>query len=336
MQNPVHTQCVRRLYIHDGIKTLLAMLGALAAALLCLPVSYRLANALVEITADKQTNAVLHYLSNFFQTATLIDLFRVNFLFCLAVACMLLFARLRKSLGLINIHKRPWSLLIPAHDCGEGRDYKLRKNPLAFHHGISGLLLAIGLIFSVVWYFYHGSLQQVSISNPLSPVLVKIFWALLVVVLMELMLRGVLLGIWLRNSSPFSAILFVALIGAAGSFLQTPSAWVDPQQVNLSTGLTVMKAMFFYGITEKVWWGNFIPTFTIGVLLGLARYRTSSLWLSWGLHMGIGICGFLWSLRFSTQLLPLPAPIQVGISVLIAVVVAGMIVIMMTHKKETP
>jgi membrane protease YdiL (CAAX protease family) len=336
MQNPVHTQCVRRLYIHDGIKTLLAMLGALAAALLCLPVSYRLANALVEITADKQTNAVLHYLSNFFQTATLIDLFRVNFLFFLAVACLLLFARLRKSLGLINLHKRPWSLFIPAHDCGEGGDYKLRKNPLAFYHGIAGLLLSIGFIFLVVWYFYRGSWQSVAMPAPVLLVLGKIILALLIVVLMELMLRGVLLGIWLRNSSPFSAILFVALIGAAGSFLQTPSAWVDPQQVNLSTGLTVMKAMFFYGITEKVWWGNFIPTFTIGVLLGLARYRTSSLWLSWGLHMGIGICGFLWSLRFSTQLLPLPAPIQVGISVLIAVVVAGMIVIMMTHKKETP
>ncbi len=337
MQNPVHTRCVRRLYYHDGIKTLLALFGALAAALLFLPISHRLAMALVEITADKQTNALLSGLSNFCQTATLIDIFRINFFFFLAVACLLLFARLHKTLGLIQIHERPWNLLIAAHHCGEQRHYELRKNPLAVYHCAVGFLLAFVLVFLVLWYFFRGAIIDGVISASLLSVLIKIGWALFITAAIELIFRGVLLGVWLRNSSPFVAIIIVALIGAAGCFLQTPTNWVDPQDVNLASGVVMMKAMISHGLTENVWWGYFMPIVAVGIVLGLARYRSSSLWLPFGLHLGLRVGFNLCLLGSSTQLITLPVrswqPMQVGISALIAAIVAGMMVISITRKK---
>ena len=333
IQNPVHNRCVRRLYFHDGTKTLQAIFGALVAAILCLPISLRLARALVEITAGKQTNRVLSVVSDFFQKATLPDVFRLNFILFLIVTCLFLFARLRKSLGLISVHKRPWSLFIHANDYVHMRRDPLRKNPIAFRHAIAGFLLSCVLVILVAWYFYRGSLFDGQTAGSLVPILWKICGALFAALMIEIVLRGVLLGIWLRHASPLVAIIFVALIGSLHCFLQSPANWIDPQEVNLTTGFSIVKAMFLHGLSEKEPWTNFIPIFSMGMVLGLARYRSSSLWLSCGLHLGVSMCGVLWS--FHASKVSMPLPVHAGMSAVLASVMAVLIVLVITRKNVT-
>ena len=105
-------------------------------------------------------------------------------------------------------------------------------------------------------------------------------------VFVEWLLRGVLLGICLRSMRPGIAIFIVSLIYAAGHFLSPMAGDQLAQQENWDAGFRMIELIgqrFFHLGSFAL---PFLTLWCIGMVLSYARFRTASLWLPIGLHLG--------------------------------------------------
>jgi membrane protease YdiL (CAAX protease family) len=107
--------------------------------------------------------------------------------------------------------------------------------------------------------------------------------ALIVAPLEELVFRGALFGA-LRKSFHWTAALVLSSgLYALAHFLEPPG-WADP--VHWNSGLSVLAAM----VTDFGDSGRLIPCLLnltlVGLILGMAYYRTGALYFSMGLHAG--------------------------------------------------
>lgn len=129
------------------------------------------------------------------------------------------------------------------------------------------------------------------VSRPNPPEMVRVVSRILVPVVVvalleEWLFRGVLLGLWLRLTTPLKACLGTSVFFAfvhflslpEGQALSNPASWWAGFELLGKIGLHLMDPAFI--VTD------FITLAGIGMILAWARYRTGSLWFSIGLHAG--------------------------------------------------
>ncbi len=186
---------------------------------------------------------------------------------------------------------------------------------------LGAILLATGL------YAWQTPLKWTALGPALAA-------AVAVAFLEEALFRGALLGVLRRSAAIWPAQLFLAGIFALVHFLKPPEnrAAVEASlgEINLLSGFQLLPHMFWQFTDFWLLLGGFSTLFAVGLILGLARERTHSLWLPIGLHAGwvFGMKAFgAWTTPVGVSALPWIGPnLLVGLAPLGAVVVTGLIV----------
>ena len=163
----------------------------------------------------------------------------------------------------------------------------LRPNPARWLHlGVgflagAGLLLAMGLFYLAADAFVWK--KSIAWGSAIRESLVRAAGA---GILEEWFFRGALLGLMLRASSPRRALLFVTTVFAAVHFLQAPEKLVIRDGVEWGTGFWLIGQILGSFADANFILAEFATLWVAGWILGMARLRTGSLWLSIGLHSG--------------------------------------------------
>jgi membrane protease YdiL (CAAX protease family) len=167
-------------------------------------------------------------------------------------------------------------------------DLGLERNRLRWQDLLIGFMLASSLLLVMgAMYFYFGRFAANPKADPLSVLGTAIFAAFCVALLEEWFFRAALFGLLLRAMKPVPAVLFLSLFFSIIHLLQPPDAIVVADNaVEAGTGFWMVGQIF-----TKFGNANFLiaegaTLFAVGLILGWARWRTKSLWLSIGMHAG--------------------------------------------------
>ena len=107
----------------------------------------------------------------------------------------------------------------------------------------------------------------------------------------EWLIRGVLLGMWLRFARPLAACVGTSLFFAFIHFLKPPDGWVIAEPASALAGFELLGKVLFHFTNPQFFVTDFATLFVGGLILAWARVRTGALWFSIGLHAG-WIAGF--------------------------------------------
>ncbi|BCX48970.1 abortive infecation protein [Haloferula helveola] len=340
----------------DVLKVFLYVAAMLVLGAALAPWLYNFGMGLAEVTADKDTNGVVEWLGRAAERSK--DNFPRFYDRSVLLAALLLIGPLLSWLRMRRGHERyrdtPWSLRLPDHVISD-RGQPLKKNPQAWAQGFFGFVVAGGLLLISGWVlvragFFMWKDAAESTHGVANPLVSQIEWframkkavptALVVSVIEEILFRGILLGIFLRAMRPAAAIGLLSFLFAFVHFLEPPEGVViaDPEASNAGFLLLGQILARFADPLSMV--SRFSVLFAVGVVLGVARWRTASLWLPIGLHAGWIFCFALF--KASTWPVPgLPEVAQwlVGMSLLegvlplAVVVITGLVVAMLTRSR---
>ena len=115
--------------------------------------------------------------------------------------------------------------------------------------------------------------------------------ALVVPPLEEWLIRGLLLGMWLKFSKPLAACVGTSLVFAFIHFLKPPDGWVIADPASPLAGFELLGKVLLHFTNPQFFVTDFATLFLGGMILAWARVRTKALWFSIGLHAG-WIAGF--------------------------------------------
>ena len=180
------------------------------------------------------------------------------------------------------------------------RSLKLKKSHLGLQRNIHwktdfgiGFVLAssILLIFGIIYVELGIFETQNSFSEKI--LLKFLISALAVAAIEEFLFRGLLMGAVMRTARPFYALIFVSFFFALIHFLKPPTncARLADQDIHYFwTGFWTVGQIFAQFDNPVFIAKGFATLFAVGLVLGWARIRTSSLWLCMGLHAGWVFC----------------------------------------------
>ncbi len=318
------------------------------------PWLYNFGMGIAEVTADKETNGVIEWLGRAAERSR--DNFPRFFDRSVLLAALLLLGPvlfwLRLGRGGQRFRDTPWSLHLP-DSVVSGRGQPLRKNPHGWAEAFFGLVLAGGLLMVSGWvlvkagFFVWRDAAESAHGVP-NPVVVPIDWlaavrkavpsAVVVSAVEEILFRGVLLGVFLRAMRPAMAIALLSFLFAFVHFLEPPAGVSVPDPEAADAGFVLLGHIFSRFADPLSLANRFAVLFGVGVLLGVARYRTASLWLPIGLHAGWVLCLSVFkAATWPVFGLPEWARWLVGGSLvegslpLVVVVITGVVVAMMTR-----
>jgi membrane protease YdiL (CAAX protease family) len=106
-----------------------------------------------------------------------------------------------------------------------------------------------------------------------------------VALLEEFFFRGALFALLLRSMRPGAALVFLSAFFAVVHFLKPPDG-AGGGAVGWSSGFALVGEIFRSFGDAGFLLAEFATLFGVGLVLGLARLRTGSLWLPIGLHAG--------------------------------------------------
>lgn len=235
------------------------------------PVVYNAGKALAEITAGKPTNDALKILGGICRTTG----FPEFFVFTLVVVALVLFYPFFE-----------WLEMRRSKDGPAGQP--LRENRRGFLQWVTGFLLVTGL-FLLTGY---GLLFTGAFVWKANPTLTANWWTgiapwiILVVPLQEWLFRGMALGIFLRGVGAMAAITLAAVLFGLVHFIFPPAGLNVPDPDAAGVGFELLKLSLMRLREPWTVMGVLVPLVGMGWILGYARWRTASLWLSAGLHAG--------------------------------------------------
>lgn len=165
----------------------------------------------------------------------------------------------------------------------------LQPNPNGPRQLVIGLLSVCGVCVLVGLAMVPLGMANLrpGTASLLGQILLVLPWTLVLAALIELMMRGVVFGLFLRSFPPLTAMALAAFFYALAWNL-FPNADIDvPDPESSGAGFT----LFGETISQLGTWRGmmvaFLPMLVLGFILGYARWRTASLWLPIGLHAGI-------------------------------------------------
>ena len=289
----------------DVLKVWLYAATSVFAGAIATPWIYSGCMALAEVTANRQTIGAMERLGAVFASWGYPSFFSLS-LIILAVVLFIPFAAvLRLGNRPRPFQNIPWKLRLPEMTIISGFGQPLRKKPMGPFHWITGVILMAGVLL-LIGYALSKTGSFVWIENP--PEVRKTLWRLLfyavtVPLLLEILFRGISMGIFLRAMSPKHAIIVTAIFSALLHFYFRPTGNLTvPDPEALSAGMTFLGRQTALLVNPFVLITEFLPILAAGFLFSYARWRTSALWLPAGLHTGWSLANGLF-LHFA---LPVP------------------------------
>lgn len=276
---------VRKILSNDVSKLLLFLVATFVLAALLVPHVYNLGKFTAEITVNKSINPIIDYIGNHARRADYASFFNRS----LYLAALILLPGLLFSLGAkkaIATTKGPWSFALPARAIAPNRGQPLVMPPHPIRQLLGGFflgsvfLLSAGALALLLNFFdwRSGNFTKL-IPNALAT-------ASIVALLEEFIFRGIILGIFLRTFRPSLAILMVAFLFGALHFMRPLEEVTIANPEGAMTGFAFVQLTAQRLLSEHLLLQQFAPLFLVGILLGVTRYLTSSLWLPIGLHAG--------------------------------------------------
>ena len=276
---------MRKLLFNDVSKLLLFLLATFLLAALLVPQVYNLGQFTAEVTLRKSVNPLVDYLGTHARKADYARFFNRS----LYLAALILLPFLLFSLGAKRTKARtrgPWSFALPARSIAPSRGQPLVRPPHPFRQIIGGFLmgsiflLAAGALALLTGFFQWKGL---AVAPALPGAMTT---AAVVAVLEEFIFRGIILGIFIRTFRPSIAIVLVAFLFGVLHFVRPPEGVIVPNPEGAFAGFAFLELTAQRLLDGHLILQQFAPLFLVGVLLGVTRYLTSSLWLPIGLHAG--------------------------------------------------
>ena len=276
---------MQRFFSNDVTKLLVFLALTFALAALLVPFVYNFGQFFAEITASKSINPFLDAIGKWAQEADYSQFFnRSLYLAGLALLPLLLFALSVRKPTLPT--PGPWSFALPPRAIASNRGQALEQPPHRYRQLFAGFAMgAVFLAAAGALALLLGLFQWEGIS--VTPLLFKtLTTASLVALLEEIIFCGIILGIFLRTFRPSIAIALVASLFAGLHLLFPQKGIAVSNPEGLWAGFIFLKDSTLHLLNSDSFWQQLCPIFLAGVLLGVTRYLTASLWLPIGLHAG--------------------------------------------------
>jgi membrane protease YdiL (CAAX protease family) len=252
------------------------------------PLLYNAGKALAEVSQGKTTNGPLEWLAGRCQHAE----FSTFFLASMILAAALLFfpwmewLHARRGAALAS---GPWGLRLPDGARVSTRGQRLEKNPHGPWHLcagfllLAGLLLPMGIALVAAGWFKLRLPTDISLAAHLMRTVMQ---ASVIALVAEVLFRGIVLGVFLRAMRPAAALGMSAAFFALVASLVPPAGLhvADPEARGVGFDMVRMLALRFADGPALL--ENFAPLLALGLVLAYARWRTASLWLPIGMHVG--------------------------------------------------
>ncbi len=197
-------------------------------------------------------------------------------------------ALLISALALMPLLIRRVKKITPREDAAQ---YSLQKLtwPQRLSHLGSGILIGASClgILAIVLHL-TGSATWVDDDIPLGKILTKaLLPALGAGLIEELIFRGLLLGLWLRACSLWTAFIGSSLMFSFVHFLKPPPGTeiADPRAWH--SGLEILGSTLGHFTDPAFFVTEFATLALLGLILAWCRTRTFSLWMPVGLHAGL-------------------------------------------------
>jgi membrane protease YdiL (CAAX protease family) len=253
------------------------------------PVFFQGGKALAEVAARKQTNQPLDWLARWCTETEFPGFFSIGLLLAALVLWLPFTEWLRLGRkGADGENSRPWGIRLLPRSLVSEQGQILRKHPLAMLFGATGFLLTAGLFLLLGNFLLHaGSFQWSRPIDGWTWLLIRAgLIAAALATVQELLFRGVAMGIFLRAMRPAAAMALSAVLFAGMRYLAPAPdlTLADPEAGGL--GFEFLSKIAVRIADPWVISTTVLPLLLWGILLGYARWRTSSLWLPVGLHGG--------------------------------------------------
>lgn len=180
------------------------------------------------------------------------------------------------------------ALLWPAlrwMDFGKG-DLRLLPDERWRSHLLFGIAVGAGVVAVMAAAYLVIGFYNLKATPPWGALVKIAFSAIGVALLEEWLFRGMIFGLLAKTMKPMAALFWTTLIFAALHFLK-PDDKVKVDVVDWSSGFALLPLVFHQFAEPLMLLAGFTTLFTLGWLLGYARVRTNSLWMSIGLHAGV-------------------------------------------------
>ncbi len=267
----------------DVLKIWLYAVAAVVGGAWIAPLVFNAGKALAEVAASKQTNGPLEWLADRCRVADFAVFFQVT----VVVMGVLLFVPfmdfLRGSRGMRG-GKVGWLCLPDGRLAGQ----RLVKNPRGPMQAAAGFVGVSGLLLG-----FAGTLVLAGMFDVKTPIIglfkvtARVFTtAWLLAAVLEILFRGIALGVFLRAMRPTAALGMSALLFALIHVVSAPVGLqvADPEATGV--GFELLGKIFGQFSEPRFILGTLLPLLALGGVLAYARWKTASLWLPIGLHAG--------------------------------------------------
>ena len=277
---------VLRLIQSDLTKVTLFFILTILASAIISPWIYNAGMLLAEVGQSRTLNPILDWLASRCRDTP----FAYYYDFTLLVIALGIAGPFIMWCNLTNSNYRPaskpWRIKLIQTSISYRKGQPLSRNPNATLHLFIGLVIASSLfVISILLIQANGWLSFHQASN-FDVLLKTIASAIIIALVSDWLFRGMLMGIFLRAMHPALAMVFVSLAYAIICSLLPNGEEVLTQPDKADAGFRLVTIMFENLMTLETFVFGFMLFFCFGLILAYARYRTASLWLSFGLHIG--------------------------------------------------
>jgi hypothetical protein len=156
-------------------------------------------------------------------------------------------------------------------------------------HLSSGLIIGAASLGALALVLHFtGASEPSEKAMPLSKFISKaVIPALGAGIIEELLFRGLLLGLWLRACSMWSAWLGSSLMFSFVHFLKPPANTIIADPNSWHSGFEILGGTLGHFAHPLFFVTDFATLAALGLLLAWCRTRTASLWLPIGIHAGL-------------------------------------------------
>ncbi len=325
----------------DSLKVWLYAAASVAGGAWISPWLYNAGKALAEVTQSKRTNALLDALADWCREAGFPEFYQMGLLLTAVILLLPLIEWLKLGGKAKAGEAGSWSLRLPAGARLGPTGQPLEKSGLGAAHLITGFLLS-GSIFLLIGCGLAGAgaFEWNGGTAGVRAVAKLFFLTSVMVVVQECVFRGAALGIFFRWLRPSAAIGLAALLFAAVHAVLPGGLTVeDPDRGGVGFELLRMRLEKW---ADPVFLATeILPLLLLGMVLGLARWRTASLALPIGLHAGwVFTAGWFGMIAVPmerpgelTRLLAGDAP-GTGLLLAVGLLITGTLILQFTQPRE--